>query len=184
MKTLLTSSLLLLIVSISFAQGPIKQGTFNLGGTLSFSSQSSDEDYNDFETILLNPQVGYFFVNNFSLGLSIIYQKVSVDENSESDWGIGPNARYYFVFDKVNPFLGIGYSYAETSRGSSNYKITSDKIIFNGGLEIFITNSVAIETLLSYMINEIKYPEANLSGKDLILKSKTIYFGVGLNIFI
>ena len=158
MKTLLISSLLFLFISISFAQGPITKGTFNLDGTISFSSISYvGADYN-VETILLSPQVGYFLVNNFSLGLAVSYQKVSYDENSESDWGIGPNIRYYFVLNNINPFLGIGYSYAENTRNTSEYKITTDRIIFSGGIDIFVTKSVAIETLLSYMINESKYP--------------------------
>ena len=190
MKTLLISSLLFLFISISFAQGPITQGTINLDGTISFSSTSYEGSDNSYDVILLNPQFGYFIVDNLSLGIATKYEKFSFGEGSgHGEWGIGPAARYYFNLEKVYPFIGLGFFYSELDigqdfRGNDFENFKYNNFIISGGIDVFVAENVAIETLFNYTIKNAINPEVNLPDSHATEKLKLIFLGVGINIFI
>ena len=186
MRAMLSIVLLLLFVSVNSAQGPIPKGTFNLDGTISFTSTSSDGRDDSRNSFQLNPQVGYFIIDNLSFGLSVTYSTTSIGDNSTYHWAVGPAARYYLNLDKIYPFIGLGYSFSEMSFLNEVENIKSNQLTFSGGFDVFITESVAIETLLSYMMETQTFPDGFylFNSSENEAKSKTIFFGVGINVFI
>ncbi|MBU0558452.1 MAG: outer membrane beta-barrel protein [Bacteroidota bacterium] len=184
MKSKLLSVFLFLSVSV-IAQSPISQGTINLNGNLSFSSQSYEEGDDNRNNLSLNPQVGYFFFDNISFGLSLSYNRISLGSVSNTNWGIGPSIRYYFEVEKVKPFVSIGYLYTETFNSSNDDKWKGNQFNFTGGIDYFITKNVALESTISYNINNDKLPESYKGlYKSLDQKSNTFQVGVGINFFI
>jgi len=81
------SFLFLFITSISFAQSTsiapeqtfTQPGTFELGGSISFSSQKYESSSSSTSIFSINPYVGYFVVKGFELGISpgISFQRTS-----------------------------------------------------------------------------------------------------------
>lgn len=184
MKFMLISVILFLSVSI-LAQSPIAKGTINLNGSLSFSSQSYEEGNDNRNILTLNPQIGYFFFDNISFGLLLSYNRISLGSFSNTNWGIGPSIRYYFEVEKVKPFVSIGYLYTETLNSSNDDKWKGNQFSFTGGIDYFITNNVALESSISYSINNDKLPESYKGlYNSLDQKSNTFQVGVGINFFI
>ncbi len=184
MKSAVLFVFLLLSVSI-MAQSPISKGTFNLNGNLSFSSQSYDEGDVNRNVLSLNPQVGYFFYDNISLSLSMNYDRISLGDASNTNWGIGPNLRYYFDLEKVKPFFSLGYFYTETTTSGNDNKWKGSQLSFGCGLDYFISKNVALESIVSYNINNDTLPDSYKSlYKSLEQKSYIFKIGVGINFFL
>lgn len=184
MKSLVIVFVLLMSVSV-MAQSPISKGTINLNGNLSFSSQSFENGYGTQNVISLNPQVGYFFVDNISFGLSLSYNRFSVSGASNSDLGIGSSIRYYFALQNVKPFISLGYFYTQSSNSSNDDKLKGNQFSITGGLDYFITKNVAIESIISYDFKNQKLPDSYRAFyKDIEIKSNTIKVGIGINFFI
>ena len=186
MKSASVFFFVLFLFSISsYSQSDLKQGTFSINGTISYTSNYEESSDMDNSTFIFNPRFDYFIINNFSLGLMINYQNSSFFGNSNSSWGIGPSARYYFIFDKIKPFVGAGYSYA-----SENSTITSDDIINNNiilslGVDYFLTENVAIETTVNYTFINMKLPDAYSSYyNDLNVSRKSLTIGLDVNVFL
>jgi hypothetical protein len=185
MKTLLTFLLLFLFVSIGFSQEKLSKGTINLGGTLSFSSTSYDGSDYSYDVLLLKPQVGFFIVNNFSIGLETKYERMSFGEdNASGEWGIGPAFRYYFYLENINPFIGIGVFYSERDLGDEYENYQYYDFNFSGGFDVFIAENVAIETLFNYGIKNTINPEANRPNVNTAEKLRILFLGVGIIVFI
>lgn len=181
MKTVI---LVLLFTSISFSQSPTSQGTINLNGTLSFSTQYSN-DINDGRSILsINPQIGYFIIDNLSGGVSLNFNRISVSWNKLTDWSIGPAARYYFPLEQLYPFIGVGFNYFESFNANSDDLIKGNSIVFSLGLDHFLTTNVAIETVLNYSIEATTYPPSTIFYVNRTAKRNLFFIGVGINFFL
>lgn len=184
MKSVTLFFVLFLSVSV-MAQSPISKGTINLNGNLSFSSQSFEEGNENRNVLILNPHIGYFFADNISFGLSLSYNRISLGSASNTNWGIGPNLRYYFALENVKPFVSIGYLYTETFNSSNDDKWKGSQFRITGGLDYFITKNVALESTISYNFNNDKLPDSYKGMyKSLDQKSNTFQIGVGINFFI
>ena len=182
-----TTLLFVLFLSAAvLAQSPISKGTINLNGNLSFSSQSYEEGDVNRNVLTLNPYIGYFFADNFSFGLSLSYNRISLGSASVTDWGIGPNLRYYFEVENVKPFISAGYSYTKTFFSSNDDETRhGSQISIAAGVDYFITNNVAIESIVSYNFNNDRLPDSSKGMyKSLDQKSNTFQIGVGINFFI
>lgn len=177
--------LFVLFMSFSMlAQSPISKGTINLNGNLSFSSQSYENSDPTLSILSINPQASYFLVDNLSLGLAVNYERRSIGASS-TNYGIGPNLRYYFILEKFYPFISLGYSYTKSFNSSNDDMFNGNQYIISGGVAYFLTKSVALETAISYRIDRKTLPDSYKSYyKDLDIKSNIIMFGVGINIFI
>lgn len=181
MKSLIITLVLFTSAAV-FAQSPFSEGTINLNGNLSFTSQSYENSDNTRNTFMLNPQAGYFIIGNFSLGLSVNLNYITLGNDDVTTWGVGPRARYYFDAQNVKPFVSVGYSYAKHATGNSNYDRTGSSFTFAGGLDYFIVKNVAIETMLSYRIQNTELPDDLYS--DSSETSSIIQFAVGINFFL
>ena len=165
-----------------YAQSPTSQGSITLNGNLSFSSQSYEDRNDNRNALLLNPQAGYFFVDNFSVGLSLNFQYLSFGNNDATSWGIGPNLRYYFNTESIKPFVSVSYAYMQGGIFGSNYDRTGNGFTFAGGLDYFIVKNVAIETTVSYQIENLELPGELYSNTSKT--NTTIQFAVGINFFL
>ena len=177
----------LFFISFSlFAQSPISKGTITLNGNLYFSSQSYDNSNSSQSILSLNPQFGYFVIDNLSLNLSFDYKRTSTDGTNTS-YGFGPNIRYYFNMENYFPFLSLGYSFTKNIYSENDNELSGNQIILGAGITYMITKNVALETLLSYRFDNQKshlsFPEIDYNMESDI-DSKIIMIGVGINFFI
>lgn len=136
----LVSVLIVFLFSISLtAQSPMEKGTFSLNGSLSYSSQSYDGADDSRNILMLNPQAGYFVKENLSLGVSLSYVNYSLGSASSTEWGIGPNLRYYLDSgETTKPFFSLGYAYTSSSNSGSDDKWIGTQLILTAGLDYFI----------------------------------------------
>ncbi|QQS37907.1 MAG: hypothetical protein IPM56_08205 [Ignavibacteriales bacterium] len=169
----------------SFSQEEIQKGTYNVAGSLSFSSSSQDYSDGKQTELSITPQIGYFFINNFALGINLQYQKNDTDAYSITTWGIGPMTRFYIGKNIIHPFIELSFLYGETMPDETDAMIISRKIGVVFGLDYFITNSVALESALSYTFDSMLLTGVYRSyySDDEIMK-RTIKFAIGLNIFL
>jgi outer membrane protein len=171
---------LFFISGLSSAQSVIERGTFSINGNISFTSNQEETSDLNSTLFIFNPRFDYFIIDNLSLGLSLNYQHSSFSNFSSSRKGIGPSLRYYFNMPAVKPFLGVGYAYAD-----DNTSIIYNNMIMNAGVDYFLTDDVAIETILSYTISNVKYPQDyEMFYSDLKTTRKSLSIGLGINIFL
>lgn len=175
-KTLITLSLVLM--SAIFVYGQTAQGTFYLGGSFNlgfgstkYKTGSTSTDGPKTFNFGINPKVGYFVSDNFSIGLGIGFDMQSVktkNGNNEekvttSSFYVGPGARYYIMPAKNMGFffegsLGVvfGSTKDEVTAGGTT---TTDKLKLSGfqvavtpGLVIFVSDKVALEATFGGLV--------------------------------
>lgn len=126
MKTLKLFLLLAFIYTNANAQ--LDKGNWLGGGDANFSStKNKSETFNEkFNDLRINPNFGYFFIDNLSGGLQInlVFTNSNPGNNGSkaSSYGFSPFLRYYFLeTDKrINLFGEVNYSYRTGKTGSSD----------------------------------------------------------------
>ncbi|CAN5298660.1 hypothetical protein BH20BAC1_BH20BAC1_03780 [soil metagenome] len=153
-------------------QSQLYKGDWLVGGSASFSTQVSKLQAIDANGISINisPDVGYFFIDKFAIGLIPGYDYDKLDFNGgisrSHQYLIGPFLRYYFLKPDniVNIFSGASYQYAiysQTGLAESDY---SNRFKFFAGIVAFANSSVGLEFNTVYQIfNE---PRAASSAKQ------------------
>jgi len=180
MKRTIVVLFLILLTSV-FAQSPVSKGTYTVGGNISYSSYSDDNSSSNNNYLIFSPNLGYFFVDNFYTGMSILYSYQSSGDYSSSTYGFGPILRYYFDVEKVKPFLGIEYTYSYRTSKDDPGDNKESMFTFGGGIDYFITNYFAIEGSVNYSIINHNYDD----GINTIdFDSKLINVGIGAKYFI
>jgi hypothetical protein len=154
--------ILIIMINISFAQDQIKRNVYSLGGTIYYysSTEKIGSTKNDQTSIVIEPSLSYFIIDQFEVSLYCEYLHETFNETDpmyidsyemkDIQLGLGLGIRYYFPLDKYIPFIGIsGVSrwYSSQSQTYSTPKMNGTLI---GGIEIFISNSAAIEPTVSY----------------------------------
>ena len=147
------------VLLMCFAYGATAQterGTWLVGG--SFNINTTDN-----ATINFNPTVGYFIINNLSLGGVVLLEYDKLGENSTTTFGAGPLVRYYFPGKTVKPFLN-----GELSFVSQKLKVPSTTNTENGmnyflgfGLAAFLHEEVALETIAGYTHTKLNDQDAD-----------------------
>jgi outer membrane protein W len=118
----------------------LSRGNFSLGSRIGFSAASTDIEAsgaarsggNSSLQLNLTPSIGYFFIDNFNVGLGMDYLLLTSDDKSNSVGGtskssdsrtlFGPFMRYYIPMGDDQAFFiggvsGFGRSNTEVSRG-------------------------------------------------------------------
>jgi opacity protein-like surface antigen len=177
--------LALLFSSISLAQPALEQGVINLNGTLSFSRQSSD-DINDGNSVLsLNPQAGYFVINNLSAGLSLSYNNTRFLGRNFTTWSIGPSVRYYIGGNNIIPFASVGYSYFEEFNSLSSELLKGNSLTLGAGINYFLNQNVALETVVNYTFENTTLPASyDLYYYNNKISRQVMSIAVGVNYFL
>lgn len=155
MKTVAKALFTLLIVisttNIISAQ-TVNAGACMLGGSLGFNSIKFEGSDNTRTTLNITPNFGYYIINDLAIGVRFNFYNESYDGDSESQFGIGPWARYYIAQSPVFAHAGIDFG----TTGLELFSLLSDEdsstLYFGLGYSWFVNPSVAIEPLLQYSI--------------------------------
>ena len=196
--------LIVALVSInSFSQtekGKILIGAHsNLGASsFNFSFKTDDtpsQKYGSSKGFSFSPNVGFFILDNFALGLDLslsFSSSSNVNSNIENGFNtssIGPFAKYYLLKDKFRPFLMVKYSIGRSKNtqtdqfGNENsYKSSLNSLNAGAGAAYFINNYLSFEFSIDYTRNVLKSIDNNPSNSRNI--SSGITSSIGLAIFL
>ena len=155
--------------------GQTEKGNWLLGGNISFTSASTTENGNSSSGTLfsLNPKIGVFVVNNFTVILNTEYASTSSGGFSDHSLLIGPALRYYFPgSESVKFFAGAGIGFGTAT------SVTSTAYQFEAGPAFFIRPSVALELNINYQIQDYKSSGAYSNTM------KVSQFGIGVGFMI
>lgn len=184
LKSKFTSVTLLLIIisSLSFAQNPLKQGVYTVGGSANFmkSNYKFDNIEDKFTYITIAPTFGYFVTNNIMINGRLGFSYYESESTSgygptyrgySRNYIIGVGARYYFDAETIVPFLGVNANYTKRFDPENDGRVVG----FLGGINYFLSKEVTLEPFISY-----EFSSSNLSR----LKNTTFSFGIGVNYYL
>lgn len=198
----LVASLSLMFASSMNAQ--TDRGSFMIGGELGLSSSSSSVTTNGNgnvgDQITTNnatqfniaPSIGYFFANNFALGVGVDYTLNTSKDRLDSDLLFGPFVRYYIPFGEDKAlFFEADFGYGNTADQLETDQGTRQALtnVFAGGIgpgfTIFSNDAIGIEALAKYRFasgnNRITTPTNETFTSNSITHS--FDFSVGLQIY-
>lgn len=194
MKTYTTIIILILFNSVIFSQSAIMKGNYSLSGSISYyyskNTINNQLSYSEFkiDNFMFSPDFGFFITDNLLLGgnISFNYNElkskstyrntfenlITIENKSiRRHLAIGPNVRYYFNTLSFFPFVEIAYNYSN--------ELASDQYghIFNftGGINYFLSTSVALEPFIGYSLGTYKNPDEDLN---------TFSVGIRVNYFV
>lgn len=171
-----------------FGQEALNTGSFSIAGSLQYSSNSSsdnlDQSFQD-NNFTFSPQFVVFVADHFSIGGIINYNSSSQSINSNStsnmsNLSFGPSFRYYFYVKEFIPFVetsfSINLSDLQNSNSNNIYGVN-----IKGGIDYFLSNSVAVEPSLScsYSVDNIFESGPN----NLTINQFAIDIGISYFIF-
>jgi hypothetical protein len=170
MKKILLAICLFVWVGSLTAQ--VQKNDWLIGGSTKFSSNKTA----DLKTTMFefSPNAGYFFVNNFAVGLRAGISSVKLEgTDAVSSSLFSPFLRYYFLpaANKVNFMLDGSFGVGSTSAVGET--ISQNGFGLAAGPAIFLNKHTALEFTLGY--NSIKY-EADPD------RSNTFTIGVGFQV--
>ncbi len=138
-----------LLFTVQSQAQTVNAGAWMLGGSLGFDSSKEKDADDATNTITINPNIGYFVIDNLGVGLNVLYASETVgDADPNSVLGIGAFARYY-VFQGLFPQVGFGFN--SFTLGDED-AVTGTTIDFGVGYSFFLNNSVAVEPRVNYAI--------------------------------
>jgi hypothetical protein len=158
--------LLIIVTTHSYSQ--VTKGYWLMGGNGNagtFNETNTDGNKRKGTFLNLNPNIGYFFVDNLAVGLS---GQIITKTNILPAYGVGPFVKYYFLKEDkaINVFSELSYY----SFFYENYKLSTLNI--QAGTAFFLNNSVALEVSLNYNNSIDKFDN----------KESQINLGVGFQI--
>ncbi len=198
---------LLFIFSISLlAQDALDKGSFTVSGSMTYSNINSEMNYGSYSSeiedlrINLSPEFGYFVINNllimsnFSFQYSEMLNSFSFSYPSEINISPPPSVstfsiernyivsigvKYYLRFNKFNPFLSAEYGYKNATTGNNDGNIYT----FAGGINYFISNSVALEPFFQYQYSKTMQTNSmQLYNNNLISRIEISHISFGIRI--
>lgn len=187
MKTIKTLFFATLLFTMT-TNAQITKGNWMVGGDASFSSSSyKTKNQNGLDVtsttndIIINPNIGYFFMDKLVAGTSLGINSHKFSSSSTGgtvkDYSFGPFVRYYFMKPdkRVNILAQVSYFYGINNNTAGESKSTGYN--FKTGPVVFLNSSVGIEFLLEY--NSLKYPGF---GYNAFETKNTFQVGLGLQI--
>lgn len=159
MKTIKLFFIATILFTVS-ANSQITKGNWMVGGSGSFINYKSTYPDNNTKStqagyaLDLAPNVGYFVVDNFSIGsiVGFSFNNPSGSANNSLSFGLAPFVRYYFrKSDKIiNPFLQASYSFNRSKIIEEGVYNTSSEYRIKGGSAFFLNSSVALEITIEF----------------------------------
>lgn len=169
-----------------------------------FNGEDSDKDKNT--AFSLNPTAGVFIIDNLAAGAQISFRSSKfksgsdfVFENKQTSITAGPFLRYYFDTGSVKPYVSSAILFGSTKNtddsifqansdpgdivGNDVSTTTTTTTIWgvNGGVSIFLNNSIAIDVDLGYSKNTSKNKDSNT---DLKFKNGNFGLNFGFSLFL
>lgn len=123
----------------------VGKGAWMIGGTAGFSSQKYKDADESLTRFNISPDVGYFFDDDFAIGLDVDYSHADFGSSSSSLFSVGPFIRHYF-FDPI--FLEVDANF-----GLGDLEFTEYGLAI--GYSWFVNNSVSIEPKLYYRVHNV-----------------------------
>ena len=164
-----------LAISAIQADAHTRKGTWELQGTVAFSSSSGDLYGNEtYSVISVAPAVHYFVINKLAIGGKLDILSVSQGDDSRTSLFIGPSVQYFLARDHdavVNPYLGaaILLRSESTENQVGNVTVSTDAsgsaIQLAAGLAWFLREHLALTPELSVNLESL---EGN-SGTTIML---------------
>jgi hypothetical protein len=155
------------------------QGSFNLGGTGSLFIDKADSDADAVTTILVNPQVGYFVIDNVCADLIFTVAHQSDDDNTIASVGLGLGGRYFWK----QAYVGADFQYQSDSYDSDFFgksTVTSIYLTPKVGYLVSIASNVYLDLGVSYLLGVGDYGADGSGSND----SSSLRFGVGFQFII
>lgn len=144
----------------SIAGAQTVQGTLTVGGGISYSSSKDENIYGGevkSSTFSFRPSIGYFVVDNLVIGANIGLvsgkQEQGASELKQSEFQVGPFARYYkFTSNERFAFMaeaGLLFGSAkQTSTGGFEQKGSSTSFYLSPGFTYFLTDKWGLDLQL------------------------------------
>ncbi len=165
-----------------YAQNPLKQGVYNLAGSISFSTAKNQAEHDEikYSNFSFEPSFNYFILDNLMIGGSIGYEyswseyvpKTGPSSTSiNRSFRIGPSARYYFDSSPIIPFVGVSAAYSKYIGYDQEGKLFT----FEAGINYFLSSSVALEPFVSYTSSSYDNPDQDIDQ---------FMFGVRISYFV
>ncbi|MNK09122.1 hypothetical protein D3C87_270720 [compost metagenome] len=163
-------------------------GSTNVG----FNSVSTKYKANDqsadgpkVNTFNVSPSVGYFVVNNLSIGLGLDYNNTSTkevgdDRMSSSTFTVMPTATYFFTKNtSVKPYLGAGAGFAAYKEKYGSVSQSNNGFAWGveGGLAYFISPKIAVDLGLGY-------GQVSVKESGVTINANTFGAKVGFSLFL
>jgi len=188
-QSILLTAMMMLFAWMASAQFT-DQGNFLIGSTIGFSSADSkimlhstgDKEEAGPTSFQLNiaPKIGYFLIQDFTLGIGVDYtlsfsKQPSEDKVNTSNLLFGPFGRYYiptgndiFVFGEAN--FGFGNSSDVQTIAGKRQSINTNIFAVGAGpgLTIISSNGLGIEAVFKY-----NYARSSFDTEIDALKTKT-----------
>lgn len=180
---ILTVLIFSMVLSISM-DAQFSQGSWTLGGSAGFNSESYKADVDNaqkitFTNVWISPMAGYFIADQIAVGgevsLSVNSSKYGDGESSStSTFLLGPAARYYMPLNDDLAAFGHVDVKLEVTGGDDGYSYFGFGI--GPGLAYFLTENVAVQGLLKVGF---------YSGEsDPKIKETKIRLGIGFGIYL
>jgi hypothetical protein len=146
----------MIITHSLISTGQTTKNNFLVGGNGRITSQKQTLNSENSRTIDLNlkPQIGYFFVDKFSAGISTTYSFTKTTYSgsiAKSEYfGFGPFCRYYFLdnSNQINFFAESAYQFINES--GNNYSNKSNLFSLSAGPVIFLNSNIGVEITGNY----------------------------------
>ncbi len=144
----------LLITQKTNAQ--LQRGNVLVGGDLANLDLGLNKDSHTYITI--DPKAAWFIKDNFALGGYVDLSLDIVKGSTNTSYGVGPLARYYFGANEINTESVLRHTrgFVEANAGIEGSNTTGGSTTNGLGLGIgpgiayFITPNIGLETLLKY----------------------------------
>lgn len=220
MKKLIISSALSLFAFVAFAQDlsvsqPTQQGNFVIGSRIGFSTAKSKVDVQSTTGSIkgdggssaqfnLAPGIGYFFLDNFALGIGMDWLKTNSSTGVDLNGGtaapqksdnnnilFGPFMRYFIPMGEDKAFfigttVGFGNSKNQFTADNKTQSIDNSLLTIGvgPGFTIYSKNGLALEALVKYNYARSN-SEIDVQGVKRVSKTWTnaVDFSVGLQYY-
>ncbi len=164
MKTVRNLFIAFLVFSCAVMQAQTQKGSVLIGGSAGFSFTK----YNNVKAtnVNLSPSALFFVIDQLAVGGSLnigSYHVASdIDTYTNTNFGIGPAVRYYFVgTGNFRPYGAAGFSLNSQKSNSQDQATTNTSFSLGIGGDYFINDHVAIETGLNYTSQHQKNSSPN-----------------------
>ncbi|MBD3216907.1 MAG: outer membrane beta-barrel protein [candidate division Zixibacteria bacterium] len=179
---ILISALFLFTLSLSAQDDDkpsyaIDKGSILAGGSAGFVSVGGDARADERVSIFtFNPTFMYFALPNVAVGGQVMFRRQSTEDDSDTFYGAGPIAAYFFGGEEsvVFPFVSMSFIY-----GKETDQYTETALRFTGGTTYMVAKNVGLTGEIFYLIENIS-PE----NSDESVSGNTFGVGLGLSAFI
>ena len=180
-------TMVLMTGSAAFAKN-LEQGTLSVGGngTLGFQRISYENENDNDKELNLDLTIGYFFVDNIQLTLSLLYSNEEYSGIESSMVGFGGGIKFHIpVNNDINYYITgmYGVLSGETERGSGDdLEMDLDMLSFGIGMQYFLAENIAVDIGFDYNMIDTNYSMSGYS-KSPTYESDRMGVSVGFDLY-